>query len=41
MASSLNKLSLNMDKIVYIEFGNQVGSTPKNLDIYMAQNQKS
>ena len=30
---ALNKLSLNTDKTVYIEFGNQVGSTPKNLDI--------
>ena len=28
-----NKLSLNTDKTVYIEFGNQVDSTPKNLDI--------
>ena len=32
---ALNKLSLNTDKTVYIEFGNQVGSTPKNLDINM------
>ena len=30
---ALNKLSLNTNKTVYIEFGNQVGSTPKNLDI--------
>ena len=30
---SLNKLSLNTDKTVYIEFGNQVNSTPKNLSI--------
>ena len=30
---ALNKLSLNTDKTVYIEFGNQVGSTTKNLDI--------
>ena len=30
---ALNKFSLNTDKTVYIEFGNQVGSTPKNLDI--------
>ena len=30
---SLNKLSLNTDKTVYIEFGNQVNSTPKNLNI--------
>ena len=30
---ALNKLLLNTDKTVYIEFGNQVGSTPKNLDI--------
>ena len=30
---ALNKISLNTDKTVYIEFGNQVGSTPKNLDI--------
>ena len=29
----LNKLSLNTDKTVYIEFGNQVGSTPKNVGI--------
>ena len=27
---ALNKLSLNTDKTVYSEFGNQVGSTPKN-----------
>ena len=27
-----NKLSLNTDKTVYIEFGNQVDSTPKKLD---------
>ena len=27
------KLSLNTNKTVYIEFGNQVDSTPKNLDI--------
>ena len=30
---AFNKLSLNTDKTVYIEFGNQVDSTPKNLDI--------
>ena len=30
---ALNNLSLNTDKTVYIEFGNQVGSTPKNIDI--------
>ena len=30
---ALNKLLLSTDKTVYIEFGNQVGSTPKNLDI--------
>ena len=30
---ALNKLSLNTDKTVYIEFRNQVGNTPKNLDI--------
>ena len=30
---ALNKLSLNTDKTVYMEFGNQVDSTPKNLDI--------
>ena len=30
---ALNKLSLNTDKTVYIEFGNQVGSTSKNFDI--------
>ena len=30
---SLNKLSLNTDKTVYIEFCNQVNSTPKNLNI--------
>ena len=28
-----NKLSLNTDKTVYIEFGNKEDSTPKNLDI--------
>ena len=28
-----NKLSLNTHKTVHIEFGNQVDSTPKNLDI--------
>ena len=32
---ALNKLLLNTDKTVYIEFGNQVDSTPKNLDIYI------
>ena len=32
MASS-SQASLNTDKTVYIEFGNQVGSTPKNLNI--------
>ena len=37
---ALNKLSLNTDKTVYIEFGNQVGSTPKNLDINKAQKSK-
>ena len=30
---ALNKLSLNTDKTVYIEFGNQVDSKPKNLNI--------
>ena len=30
---ALNKLSLNTNKTVYIEFGNQVNSTPQNLDI--------
>ena len=30
---ALNKLSLNTEKTVYIEFGNKVDSTPKNLDI--------
>ena len=30
---ALNKLSLNTDKTIYIEFGNQVDSTPKNLNI--------
>ena len=30
---AFNKLSLKTDKTVYIEFGNQVGSTSKNLDI--------
>ena len=30
---ALNKLPLNTEKIVYIEFRNQVDSTPKNLDI--------
>ena len=30
---ALNMLSLNTDKTVYMEFGNQVDSTPKNLDI--------
>ena len=30
---ALNKLSLNTDKTVYMEIGNQVGSIPKNLDI--------
>ena len=30
---ALNKLSLNTDKTVYIKFGNEVSSTPKNLDI--------
>ena len=30
---ALKKLSLNTEKTVYIEFGNQVNSTPKNLDI--------
>ena len=30
---ALNKISLNTDKTVYIEFGNQVVSTLKNLDI--------
>lgn len=29
----LNKLSLNIDKTAYIEFGNQCNSTPKNLNI--------
>ena len=29
---ALNKLSLNTDKTVYMEFGNQVDSTPKNLN---------
>ena len=28
---ALNKLSLNTDKTVYIEFGNQVDSTPKKI----------
>ena len=28
-----NKLYLNTDKTVYIEFGNEVDSIPKNLDI--------
>ena len=28
---ALNKLLLNTDKTVYIEFGNQIGSTPKNI----------
>ena len=31
---ALNKLPLNTYKTVYIEFGNQVDITPKNLDIY-------
>ena len=30
---ALNKLLLNTYKTVYIEFGNQVNSTPKNLSI--------
>ena len=30
---ALKKLSLNIDKTVYTEFGNQVDSTPKNLDV--------
>ena len=30
---ALNKLSLNTEKTVYIEFGNPVDGTPKNLDI--------
>ena len=30
---ALKKLSLNTDKTVYMEFVNQVDSTPKNLDI--------
>ena len=30
---ALNKLSLNTDKTVYMEFGSQCGSTPKNLNI--------
>ena len=30
---ALSKLSLNTDKTVYMEFGNQVDSTPKNLII--------
>ena len=30
---ALNELPLNTDKTVYLEFWNQVGSTPKNLDI--------
>ena len=29
---ALNMLSLNTDKTVYMEFGNQVDSTPKNLN---------
>ena len=38
---ALNKLSLNSDKTVYIAFGNQVGSTSKNLDIkYKTQKSK-
>ena len=30
---ALNKLSLNTDKTVYMEFGSQCNSTPKNLNI--------
>ena len=36
---ALNKLSLNTNKTVYMEFGNQVDSTPKNLDISIQSNQ--
>ena len=31
----VNKLSLNTDKTVYMKFGNQGDSTPKNLNITM------
>ena len=30
---ALNKLSLNTDKTVYMEFGSQCDNTPKNLNI--------
>ena len=30
---ALNKLSLNTEKTVYMEFGSQCDSTPKNLNI--------
>ena len=35
---ALSKFSLNTDKTVYMEFGNQVDSTPKNLDITIQGN---
>ena len=30
---ALNKLSLNTDKTIYMQFGSQCDSTPKNLNI--------
>ena len=33
LTNVLNKLSLNTDKTLYIEFGNQINCTPKHLNI--------
>ena len=33
----MNKLLLNTDKMVYMEFGSQCDSTPKNLNINISE----